>query len=224
VPIRGNLISPTMRLNRGESVLSAAKVTDTRLVAARLARFERAHRRYVAAHRKVAAVERKLRDVRAHLSRCDQAQGRSIELVACALVHDGHRRQNPFVLFRVPSPSRFIRLPVAQEARTVHRLVDALRQSKQVGDGTLQAARAAEQAARAVESAISDVANVEDRLRSARTVRDALKHDWHSTYAALARGAQAAADDGAPRLHASLFGAARARKRRRAPLGALVAG
>ncbi len=215
MPIRGKLISPTMRLNLGESVLSAASLADTRLVAKRVARFRRAHRRYVAAHRDVAAVAHELRDARAHLSRCDKVQGRSIELLACALVYDGHRRRNPFLRFRVPSPSRFMRLPVAKEAQAVRRLVAAIRESKHVGEGTLGAARTAEQAARTVQQAIVDIGKVEDRLRAARVVREALKHEWHSAYAALARGARAAADDGAPRLHASLFVAARPRKRRR---------
>jgi hypothetical protein len=215
VPIRGKLISPTMRLDRGAWVLSAASAAETRLLSDRLRRFAREHATYAAAHQKVLAVERELRDARAHLSRCDKAGQRAVEVLACALIIDGHRRGNPFARFRVPSPSVVTRLPVAKEAQTVRRLVAAIRGSKQVGEQTLAAVREAEAAARSVERAIVALGKVEEKVRAARLVRDATKHGWHAAYDALARRAQAAADEGAPNLHAKLFRTARRGNRKR---------
>jgi hypothetical protein len=204
-----------MRLDRGARVLSAATAVDTRLLKDRLARFEREHAAYAAAHRKVLAAERRLRDARAHLSRCDKVERRAVEVLACTLILDGHRRGNPFARFHVPSPSVVTRLPVAKEAETVHRLVAAIRRNRQVSEATLAAARDAEEAARCVESAIVAVGRVGETVRAARMVRDSAKHGWHAAYDALARRALAAADEGAPNLHATLFGTVRRGKRTR---------
>ena len=123
MPIRGPLIAPGLRLRIGASVLSAARVADTRLVKRRLTRFAREHRRYVAAQRKVSAMELRLRAARARLSQCDAMQDEAVETLARALVGDGHRRRNPFAAFGGPSPSKLSRLPFADEAEAVHHLV-----------------------------------------------------------------------------------------------------
>ena len=46
---------------------------------------------------------------------------------------------------------------------------------------------------------------VEAALRTARRARDAVRQQWNRDLAALKLRAQAAADDGAPHLHAALF-------------------
>ena len=168
MPVRGPLISRALRLQIGASVLSAARLVDTRLVKARLARFEREHRLYVETDRKVTAMARKIQAARANLSRCDRVLAEAVEALACALIADGHRRRNPFAGFKVPSPSVLVRLPFAGEARVVHRLVAAVQQKTPVGPGTAEAARAADEAARAVEEAIVAVAKVEPEVRVAR--------------------------------------------------------
>jgi hypothetical protein len=216
VPVRGPLISRALRLQIGASVLSAARLVDTRLVTARLARFAREHRLYVETDRKVTAMARKLQAARAHLSRCGRVLAEAVEALACALIADGHQRRNPFARFKVPSPSVLVRLPFAGEARAVHRLVAAIRRRTPVGPRTSEAARAADEAARAIEDAIVAVAKVEPEVRVARRTRDAMRHGWHSAYVALRNGARAAMDDGAPDLHATLFTASpRARTKRR---------
>ena len=127
MPIVGPLIAPGLRLKIGASILSAARAIDTRPVKERLGRFEREHRRYVEAQQKVAAMELKLRAAQARLSQCDADRDEAVEGLACALVGDGHRIRNPFAAFGALSPSKLARLPFADEAEAVHRLVAAIR-------------------------------------------------------------------------------------------------
>jgi len=223
VPIRGPLIGPALRLRIGASMLSAAGAVDTRPVKKRLVRFQREHRRYFAAQRKVIAIERRLRTARERLSRLDAAQDEAVETLARALVADGHRRRNPFAAFGAPSPSRVARLPFADEVDVVHRLVAAVRRGGALGERTSEAARAADDAARAVGQAVIRVNEIEAQVRAARRTRDAVGRAWHSAYAGLKRGARAAADDGAPEIHAILFPAA-SRARSKRPLGVTAPG
>src|SRR5207253_9998425 len=144
VPIRGPHIAPGLRLRIGADVLSAARAIDTRFVKNRLARFERAHRRYIEAQRRVAATELKVRAAQALVSRRDAVQDDAVEALARALVGEGHRRRNPFAAFGAPAPSRVARLPVADEAEAVHRLVATIRRAGRVGKRTSHALRAAD--------------------------------------------------------------------------------
>ena len=205
MPIRGPLIGPGLRLRIGASLLSAARAVDTGLVKKRLARFERQHRRYVEAQRKVVVIQRELHAAPARLAERDGVQDEAVETLARALVGDGHLRRNPFRSFGAPSPSKLSRLPFAEQAEAVHRLVRAVRRNPPLSGPTSRAVRAADTAARAVEEAIVRVASVEETARAARQTRDAMRRDWHAAYRALERGARAAADEGAPQLHAMLF-------------------
>src|SRR5207244_1463599 len=193
------------RLQIGAGVLSAARAIDTRLVKGRLGRFERAHRAYVAAQRKVDAAESQLRGAQARLAECDAIQDDAVETLARALVADGQARGNPFDTFRAPAPGTLMRLPFAEEAEAVRELVAAVQRSKSVSKATIQAAQAAEKAARVVEQALAPVAKLQDSVRDARRMRDAVGQGWESALAALRRGTRAAADEGAPELDATLF-------------------
>src|SRR2546427_960894 len=145
--------SPGMRLELGASVLSAARAVDTRLVKDRLDRFAGVHRTYVNAQRKVDAAEAQLRAAQAHLAECDAIQDEAVETLAKALVADGQPRGNPFDAFGAPAPGTLMRLPFPEEAAAVHQLVMAVQRNKTVGKATIQAAQAADKAARAVEKA-----------------------------------------------------------------------
>ena len=193
------------RLRVGAGVLSAARAIDTRLVKARLGRFERAHRAYVAAQRKVDAAESQLRTAQAGLAECDAVQDEAVETLARALVADGQPRGNPFEAFGAPAPGTLMRLVFAEEAEAAHALVAAVQRSKGVSKATLQAAQAADEAARVVVQALVPVAKLQDTVRDARRTRDAVAQGWESALAALKRGARAAADEGAPDLYPTLF-------------------
>jgi len=198
-------ITPGMRLRLGASLLAAARAIDTRLVKRRLERFERAHRGYAAAQRRVEVADAKLRASQRYVAECDAIQDEAVEALARALVGDGASRQNPFAAFGVPAPGTLVRLPFAEAAKAVHRLVATLGRSETADKGTGEAARAAERAARVVEQALGPVETLGQTVRDARRMRDALVHDWHSALAALRRATRSAADDGAPLLHATLF-------------------
>lgn len=197
--------SPGTRLQLGASVLAAARAVDTRLVKDRLRRFEQAHRSYVNAQRKVDAAESQMRAAQARLAELDAVQDDAVEMLARALVADDQPRGNPFDAFGAPAPGTLIRLAFAEEAEAVHQLVAAVLRSKGVSEATTRAAEGADKAARAVEQALAPVAKLQDSVRDARRTRDAVGQAWESALAALRRGTRAAADEGAPDLHATLF-------------------
>ena len=195
------------RLQIGASVLSAARLVDTRLVKDRLGRFEQMHRTYAAAQRKVDTAEEELSAAEARIVACDAAQDEAVNALAAALAGEGHARRNPFEAFGAPPPSMIMRLPVPEEAGAVHQLVTVIQRSKtaSVSKATLAAAQAADKAARAVEEALGPLAKLEENVRHARRTRESVVPGWESALAALRRGTRAAADEGAPDLHARLF-------------------
>ena len=197
--------SPGMRLQLGASVLSAARAVDTRLVKARLGRFERAHHRYVEGQRKVDAAESQLRTAQARLGRYDAIQDEALETLACVLAHDGQPRKRPFEAFGASTPAAIAYLPPGESAKAVHQLVETIQRSKTVSKETQQAAQAADKAARDVEQALGPIVKLQDNVRDARRTRDAVGQGWESSLAALRRGARSAADEGAPDLYPTLF-------------------
>lgn len=197
--------SPGTRLQLGASVLSAARAIDTRLVRTRLGRFERVHRNYVNAQRKFESAESQFRAAQTQLVDCDAIQDEAVENLARALVGDGQPRGNPFEAFGAPAPGTLTRLPFAEAPQSVHQLVATVQRSKGASKGTIEAAEAADKAATVVEEAVATAAKLQDAVRHARRMRDALNQGWDSALGALRRGAQAAADEGAPDLYATLF-------------------
>jgi hypothetical protein len=197
--------TPGNRLEAGASILAAARLTDTRLVKNRLAAFERAYRAYGAAQRKVDAAERRLATAQQRVGECDAAQDDAVEMLARALVGDGHPRAQPFAAFGAASPAAIKRLAPAAEAKALSALIAALQRNKAVSKPTLQAAREVERAVGAVTRAQAPIDKLTAALHDARRTRDAIGGTWDSALGALKRGARAAADDGAPQLYPSLF-------------------
>ena len=125
--------------------------------------------------------------------------------VTSVLERDPQPRASPFRGFGVPSPAVLQRLAAAAEAKAIHKLVAAVQRIEGCAAATLEAAQAADAAASAVEEAMASMLPVETALRTARQARDDVGQQWDRDLAALKRQAQAAADDGAPHLHAALF-------------------
>lgn len=198
-------LGPGARSEIGAAVLAAAEVVDTQVVQRRVTTFAATHRRYMNAQRAVEAAEAPLAAAQAQLAQRDREQDESITLLARALVRDRQPRANPFRAFGVPSPAAMQRLAVADEAKTIHRLVAAVQQSQAVSKHTRQVAQAADDAACAVELALASIDQLQAAVRVARLARDAIGHSWDRDLAALKRAARAAADEGAPHLHAALF-------------------
>ena len=214
-------LGPGARAEIGGAVLAAAETVDTRLVRERLAAFAVTHGRYTEAQRVVAAAEVKLAAAAAVVRRCDVEQDAAVDALARALLHEGQPRANPFRGLGVPSPAVLQRRAAAAEAKAIHKLVAAVQRLPGCAAPTLQAAEAAAAAAGAVEKALASVLPLAAALHTARLARDTVGELWNRDLAALKRHAQAAADDGAPHLHAALFrsvrriGRKKARARRR---------
>ena len=197
--------SPGMRLQLGASVLSAARAIDTKLVKARLERFERAHRSYVGAQKKVDAAEEQLREVQKKLAECDAVQDDAVIALARSLISDGQPYKNAFDAFGSPAPGTITRMPSAEAAEAVHALVATVRRAKGVSEATLEAAKVADKAASVVEQALVPVAKLQENVRNARRTRDAVGRGWDTALAGLQRGAKAAVDEGEPELYPTLF-------------------
>lgn len=201
----------------GVAVLAAAKTVDTRLVKRRLTTFAGTHRDYMDAQRQVERVQGQLQAARVHLARRVAAQAVAVDGLARALVADRHPRANPFKALDTAAPAALMRLAQAQKVRAIRSLVATVQCCTGLSATTLQAARVADKAARAVEAALASLDTRQNALRKTRRRRDSIGATWKIALAALKRGARAAADDGAPRLHPTLFGrlGTGARKRRK---------
>jgi len=150
---------------------------DTRLVKDRLGRFERVHRTFVNAQKKVERRRVQLNAAQARLAECDAVQDEAVDTLARALIADGEPRGNPFDPFGRPAPGTLMRLPFAEEAAAVHKLVAAVQRSKDVSKATIQAAQAADKTAGVVEEALGRSAKLQDTVRDARRTRDASGRD-----------------------------------------------
>lgn len=193
------------RLMAGASILAAARAVDTRSVKEPLAAFERAHRAYETTQAKVDAADAQLRTALDRLHEYDTVQDEAVEVLARALVTDGQSRAKPFAAFGGPSPAALVRLPAADEAKTIHLIVAAIQRNKQVTKATLKAAQDLDKAALAVEHALLPIAKLEAAARDARQTRDAIGPTWDADLAVLKRAARAASDNGAPQLYTTLF-------------------
>lgn len=200
---------PGMRLELGTSVLAAARAVDTRLVERRLRRFELAHQRYVDAQRKVAAARSAFDGARAQMRSLRAVQRDALERLACAL---DRRSKNPFGPFGLQSPWTIARLESGKGVAAIARLVPAVLLAER-RQAVRAAATAALDAARAVERQLDAVGRRREGVRLACRRRDALGVAWDSALRSFRSGAIAAADDGAPQLHATLFPPVRRRTR-----------
>lgn len=81
------------RLQTAAAIFAAARAVDTRLVKARLAAFEQAHRGYADAQNKVDAAETQLRGAQVKLGECDFALNEVIKTLARSLIFDGQEHQ-----------------------------------------------------------------------------------------------------------------------------------
>jgi len=194
---------PSVVLETGAAILTAARQVDTTKIKPRLDAFAEAHRRYLEAQRKVDAIE-------AQIGACQEAldveNGRAIEPLARALVTDGAARSNPFAAFGADSPSAIKNLPLAEQAKAIRSLAASVQRHDAVSPAAVKAARTAEQAAEKMVAALDNVTTLQGKLQQARHARDVIHHSWRSALNALKRGARAAADEGAPELYNALFG------------------
>ncbi len=210
-------MKPEGRLETGATILAAAEVVDVSLVTARLTAFASAHRAYADAQRAVETAEVQLRTGQAQLAQRDAEQDEAVEELARALVVGGQPRSNPFAAVGGAAPSAVKLMPVADEARAIHKLAAAVQADPALGKPAQRAAQLADEAAQKVEVELATVDKLQAGLRAARDARATAGTSWDAALQALKRGSRAAADDGAPGLYKALFGHTRAKKKASAP-------
>jgi hypothetical protein len=186
-------------------VLDAAETVDTTAVKKRLATFKASHASYAAAETAVRGAEEKLRKAEAVVGERDVDQDDAVDGLANALIQDGEPRTNAFKSFGFAAPGAVKTMAYAEEAKTIGRLVVAVRKRKGLSKETLATVTTVESAAREVEKAIQAVEPFQKAHASAIARREALAHPWEKAFAALKRGARAAEDEGAVGLFAVLF-------------------
>jgi hypothetical protein len=213
----GHGSGPGNRVKMGTAILAAARAVNTALIKSRLATFSAAHRRYADAQGKVDTADADLRSAQAKVARYDAEEAAAVERLAVALANDGHSRLKPFAAFGGSGPSAVKELPVRERAKAVQQLIAGVQHAPALTARTRQAARAAEQAARGLEAALSNMDQSEASLRDLRFRRDTLGQQWDLALGALRRRTRSAADDGAPGLFSALFGAGRPTRKRSTP-------
>src|SRR5205814_1923154 len=102
-------------------------------------------------------------------------------------------------------PGALTRLAFGEEATAIHDLVAAVLREQDLAKPTIQAAQAADKAARAVEQALVAVEKLQKAASNARTLRESCGPDWDAAFVSLRHDARAAIKDGAPQLYAALF-------------------
>ena len=205
--------APASRVEVGNTVLEAAAASDTAPVKARLAAFEKAHRAYLAAQAQVTKADEAVRKCQAAVAESDVTQDEAVNALAGALAGDGLNRTNPFKAFGFDAPSKLVNYGYAREAKEARRLTATVRKKAGSSVATLRALQKLEKAADAVVKALEPLTKLEDARRAAISRRDAVGLTWETTFAALKRGARAAADDGATMLFTALFDRPRAPKK-----------
>jgi hypothetical protein len=141
---------------------------------------------------------------KAHAQFRTEQQG-LVDTLARALVADGQPLRDPFAAFGDLQTRALMRLAPAEAAKALPELVAAIRRSKALGKGTLQAVQTAEKVTRGMEPALAHLEALRTAVRDARATREAVAQAWELALGALKRGARAAGDDGAPNLYATLF-------------------
>lgn len=199
-------LHPAGRLRTGAAILAAAEVVNTRLIRKRVEAFAEAHQTYAKAQRAVQAAEAELRACQERLAARDREQDEAVEWLARALINEGWPRANPFGPYAMPASSAIRKLPVAEEAKTIHALTEAVQRDHTTSTAVRRAAQAADEAADKTEKELAPWDKLNAGVRSTRETRDAVGRTWDLALAALKRATRAAADDGAAQLYVKLFG------------------
>jgi hypothetical protein len=204
--------TPGSRTEVGDSILQAAKKTNTKIIAPRLTAFAKIHAAYLNADAEVKDASAALRAQQEKVADADVEQDAAIQGLAAALAGEGLPRANPFKPLGFPAPSAICVLGYAKQATEVQKLAAAVSKRQGAGKASRAAAKSANAAAKRVLAAIKPIARLEKARTDAMTRRDTLEQPWETALAALKRGARAAEDDGAKGLFHALFDRGSAKK------------
>lgn len=203
---RSVAVNGSSRLRRGVAILAQLKAQDTTRIDERLAVFEKTHVALEKAQVVFSTAEAKLKEARAEGKKCDAEQDHAVEMLARALVADGHARSKPFVAFGGLPPGKLKGLPPTEEARAIHALVGEMKKGKNLSATTLAAAAAADLVAAKVEALPKNISKLEAAASEARRIRDGWNQEWDTSEAALRRLARLVEQEGGPPLYSRGFG------------------
>lgn len=200
-----NYKRPTRRLKVGESVLDAAKVTDTAPVADLLDAFVEAHAAYKQEQDTVDEADARRRLLTREVAKVEKELDEAIGELDYALMVDRLPRPNPFSAFGAPSPSAIRDLPAEQKARVVLALVADVHGHGGLSTESLAVAAKAEQAANAVLSAVEPLGKAQATLRTNRNRRNRVGRTWDVALRNLRSTARVMASVHDTDLYADLF-------------------
>lgn len=195
--------NPQSRIDVGESVIERAKSTSTKPVRKQFAAFTALHRAYKAKAVAADTAEAKAVAAEEKVAEADVDQDAAVDALATARAGEGAARTKPFADLGFDSPTAIKETGYAAEAKLVKKLAAAA--AKKGRAATKSAARNADRAATAVESALKAVPPLKKAAAAARAQRDALSQSWLTALARLKRATRTAEDDGARGLFAALF-------------------
>jgi hypothetical protein len=204
--------NPGSRVEVGDAILEAAKKTNTKAIAPRIAAFKKIHAAYLKANEQVRKADGALKAQQEKVAEADVDQDAAVQSLASALAGEGLPRTNPFKPLGFASPSAISQMAYAKQAAAVGELAAAAENRKGAGAASKKAAATARAAAKRVLTAIKPVERLEKDRSNAMAGRDALEQPWETALAALKRGAKAAEDDGAKGIYNALFVRASAKK------------
>ncbi len=207
--------SNNRRLKLGATILEAAAVADTRIIANRFENFAATHRRFVEAQSAVDAMQRRVDVANEQIAADEAIHDQAFEQLLIALLTDGKPRTNPIAEYGVNAPARLLTKTTAFKLAAVAALVPAVLADGAVSAKTREKAEALRAAAQVLAPQLDGLTSLEAELQRLRGLRDAVAEEWDQALRALRRGARIAADEGATHLYEILFGADEATHQRK---------
>ena len=195
----------TNRVHIGETVLAAARLTDTSRIAEPLKAFIDVHKALARAQARVDDAVARAQVVVKRANELDVHQDTALDRLLLLLPLDGKPRGNPLEPYTGVSPSVLRKTAAGDEAAQLLDLAAAVRNDVSASAATREAADAMEVAARAVLEALVPLPQLEAALRAARHIRDHTGDRWDEALRVLKLAARAAEAQGAIGLYGTLF-------------------
>jgi hypothetical protein len=205
---------PAGRMGLGETVLERTNLLDTTAIAAPLASFVSAHRKYTAADKLVRARERAQNVQEEKAAEAELACDTALHGLAAVMISHGAPRAKPFGAIGFASPAQIIALGSAKEA-TCHRLAKTAGSVKGASTKTKATVRKLGLAVTALTQALKPVPALQNAKVKATLERDALGGAWEAALIVLKRATRTAEAEGSYGLFAAIFRDDRPERRQR---------
>lgn len=196
--------SAGVRIERGITILAAARTLDLKPVARQMKRFVSAQGALVKSEAVVRKAEEQLRGAQEVVALADSELDRRVEEAASALVAAGAPRLKPFsAIGRTESPGSVRKLPYEKQPKVCLEIAKKL--EAHPSPAVKKAGKALREAATKVQKALGPVPAKEKAFFEAVRARLGPEQGWVSAFVALKDGTRSARHDGAPHLFSTLF-------------------